>query len=391
VRVGRISEKVIDLHELLLAIIEECALLLDCEAASVAVYDAQSNDLIFTVASGQAGEALRQWRMKMDEGILGWVATNQTSFFTNDPGNEKLWCDRVDKTTGYNTRNLAAVPMIRKGILVGVLETINCRKPEGMRPSDLELMCLFADQAGLAIENQRLIAAKQESDRLAIFGVALADIGHNVKNILMRMQFPVTLLDQGIEAKDWRILEGCWPTMRRAIGEIGELVRDMLNYSKNERPALAAVDVSHLAGEVAQQCRVDAQSKNIALELDCPRNLMWTLDEKMLRHGLHNLVGNAIEAIAEHGGTNIRLTVDAESCPGTLRISVSDDGPGIPEEVCKHIFDPFFTTKKAKGTGLGLANVKKNVEAHGGRVLVQTAPGAGASFTLSYPEHPTSA
>ena len=68
-----------------------------------------------------------------------------------------------------------------------------------------------------------------------------------------------------------------------------------------------------------------------------------------------------------------------------LRISVSDDGPGIPEEIQRRIFDPFFSTKGRQGTGLGLANVKKGMEEHGGRVVLVSEMGKGSEFILAFP------
>ncbi len=385
-RVGRVSERVSDLEQMLLAIIQECATLLDCEAASVAIYDAENNDLVFAVALGEAETRVRQFRMRMGEGIVGQVAQEQKPYFTNDPLSNPLWSAKVDQASEFSTRNLAAVPMVRKGLLIGVLEAINCHADEGFLEQDLELMQLFADQVAITIENHRLIIAKQESERLATFAVALADIGHSVKNILTRLEMPIQLIDKGMETQDWKILNAGWSPMKRATRDIGTLVREMLSYSRMEKPALQPVNVSDLVGEVVEQCRPDAESKTIQLtQTSDDTTLVWTLDPNALRYALHNLVGNAIEAIAEHGGSAITVTVGRDESGSMLRLLVTDDGPGIPPEIQKRVFDPFFTTKKSKGTGLGLANVKKGVEAQGGRVTLHSAPGKGTSFVLCYP------
>lgn len=386
-RVGRVSAQTGDLEQLLLAIIQECATLLDCEAASVAIYNAASDDLAFAVASGEVERSVRQIRMKMGEGVVGRVAVVQQPYFTNDPARDSFWSGKVDKTSAFQTRNLAAVPMVRQGLLIGVLEAINCRTEAGFQPQDLDLLQLFADQVAIAIENHRLIIAREESERLATFAVALADIGHSIKNILMRLEFPIKMIERGITDQRWEMLGANWPVMARAATDIGSLVREMLDYSKRSELSRTSLDVAALAREVVEQCRPDAQSKKIELHLvGADEALMWLVDQNSLRYALHNLVGNAIEAIAEHGGSAVTVTLGIETGDAILKLLVADDGPGIPPEIQKRIFDPFFTTKKAKGTGLGLANVKKGVEAHGGSVRLRSEPGKGTTFILCYPQ-----
>jgi len=98
---------------------------------------------------------------------------------------------------------------------------------------------------------------------------------------------------------------------------------------------------------------------------------------------LMNLLTNAAQALGEDGGT-IRIAVATGG--DSVRIAVSDDGPGIPPEVLPRIFDPFFTTKDVgEGSGLGLSIVHGIVERHRGHIDVKSAPGQGTTFTISLP------
>lgn len=384
-RLGRVMEKVDDLDRLLHSIIEECKRMLRCDAASVALYDAERGDLVFTVASGGSEKGITQWRMKMGQGIVGLVAETRESLISNDTHNDPRWFGKIDSSSGFVTKNLAAVPMLRSDNLVGVVEALN--RPDGdFNDADLVLLQIFADQAALALEINRLIKAGQESERLSTFAVALADIGHSAKNMLMRLEFPITMIDRSIQKGDVERLKGSWDVMKSATKEIGRLVRDMLEYSRPRKPELTNVDVASLARDFAAKCKPDAESKGLQLLLEgADADLMWVLDEQALRASLHNLAGNAIDAIVEHGGSKITINLEASAEPAELRISVSDDGPGIPVEIQRRIFDPFFSTKGKQGTGLGLANVKKGVEEHGGRVTLNSDPGKGAKFTLIFP------
>jgi signal transduction histidine kinase len=98
---------------------------------------------------------------------------------------------------------------------------------------------------------------------------------------------------------------------------------------------------------------------------------------------LMNLLTNAAQAIGDRGGT---IRVSGQSRDAQVLLTVSDDGPGIPADVLPRIFDPFFTTKDVgEGSGLGLSIVHGIVERHGGQIDVDSKPGQGTTFTISFP------
>ena len=101
-----------------------------------------------------------------------------------------------------------------------------------------------------------------------------------------------------------------------------------------------------------------------------------------------NLLVNACEAMEGRGRVRITAAPVRIANAGTGReavlVEVSDDGPGIPADVAEHVFDPFFTTKP-QGSGLGLAIVRKIVDAHDGRIVMETAPGRGTTVRLTLP------
>jgi signal transduction histidine kinase len=107
-------------------------------------------------------------------------------------------------------------------------------------------------------------------------------------------------------------------------------------------------------------------------------------DARMLRQALINLVVNAIQATPKGGRVRLEATPVREGDRAHACIEVIDEGPGIPANMVDHIFQPFFTTK-ATGTGLGLAVVKRIVDAHRGDVAFRSAPGQGTTFTVRLP------
>jgi len=128
-------------------------------------------------------------------------------------------------------------------------------------------------------------------------------------------------------------------------------------------------------------------------------NARAVADEAQLHQVLVNLCKNAIQAMGSKGGELVvvldRATVGTPELPAVgqlrpgphLKLAVIDSGPGIAPEALDHIFEPFFTTKPpGEGTGLGLSVVHGIVQAHGGEILVESAPGAGSTFTVLLPQ-----
>jgi signal transduction histidine kinase len=108
-------------------------------------------------------------------------------------------------------------------------------------------------------------------------------------------------------------------------------------------------------------------------------------DPEGLHRAVLNVVTNAIDAAADaHESAQVEVSAEFSPDKGTLRIVVSDNGPGIPPELIDSLFSPFVSGKKGRGTGLGLPVSQKILHEHGGRILVESSPG-GSRFTLELP------
>ena len=107
-------------------------------------------------------------------------------------------------------------------------------------------------------------------------------------------------------------------------------------------------------------------------------------DEVLLRQAISNLLRNALDACAGAGAPSIAIQSDLDVAARISRISITDNGPGVPVALRERVFQPFFTTKR-DGTGLGLALVQKIIVFHNGRVVATSAPHGGASFQVTLP------
>jgi signal transduction histidine kinase len=168
---------------------------------------------------------------------------------------------------------------------------------------------------------------------------------------------------------------------------LNQLISEILDLSRVEegRMTFTPQDVQPhvLVGEVVASMRAMADDRGIRLDADAPDCGTFSLDPGRFKQVLYNLIGNAIKFSEAGGHVAIRLSRLAE---GEVAIEVRDDGPGVAPEEVERIFLPFEQgSHRNGGAGLGLAVSRRIVDAQGGRIDVDSAPGAGATFTVTLP------
>ncbi|HET7039200.1 MAG TPA: ATP-binding protein [Gemmatimonadales bacterium] len=212
--------------------------------------------------------------------------------------------------------------------------------------------------------------------QLASVGELASGIAHEIKNPLVGMSSGLNLLEGrlGNEQGTRDILREIRAQHHRIEGAI----RDLLSYARPKDPHLVSVDPEQLLDRVIPLVRPQALAAGVRLEHQ-PSGAMprVRVDTGLMTQALVNLSLNGIQAM-QPGGV---LTLAARHVDHTVRIAVSDTGEGIPADRHETIFRPFFTTKH-RGTGLGLTITRGIVERHGGRLEVESRPGAGSTFTL---------
>jgi putative methionine-R-sulfoxide reductase with GAF domain len=142
--------------------IEALTRLLDVEGGALLLVDEESGALYFESAIGEKGGILRHVTLEKGEGIAGWVAEKREAVILNDPRSDPRFSRKADLCSGFTTRNIACVPVISRGRLVGVLEAVN-RRGGGFSDGDLALMNPLANQVAVAIENARLYRELKET------------------------------------------------------------------------------------------------------------------------------------------------------------------------------------------------------------------------------------
>jgi phosphoserine phosphatase RsbU/P len=145
-----------NLPELLQTIMQTAANLLGAEAASLLMYDEARKDLTFDVAVGETEDQIKTLRMPADRGIAGWVLKNQKPVMVDHAHKDPRFSDAIDRTLGFNTRSILAVPLNSRDRVIGVIEIINKKAKTGFGERGLEVANAFAAQAAVAIDNAHL-------------------------------------------------------------------------------------------------------------------------------------------------------------------------------------------------------------------------------------------
>ncbi len=388
-RVANFIGYVGDLRQLLELIMNESKEVVDAEASSLMLYDPATNELFFEVALGEKGEAVKQIRLSMGDGIAGAAARNRSTIVVNDAKKDPRHFRRADEVTDFTTRNLIATPMIRSNRLIGVLEVLNKRNNAHFTDDDIRVLEFFAGQAAIAIENTRLIEENTRAERLAALGQAVASISHYIKNVIGGMEGSISLMDMALHNNDSDTMHEIWPIFKRSAKRISRLVLEMLNYSRPRTPYFERADINEICKEIFEAQQSRAKEKNISLELNLDDAVPESrVDVEIIHDAVLNLVSNAFDALNETG-SSVEISTGYLPEQEEILIRVSDNGPGIPRKVQPKIFEPFFTTKGSKGTGLGLAIVKKSIEEHGGSVRLISTKETGTAFLIRIPiKHP---
>jgi signal transduction histidine kinase len=236
--------------------------------------------------------------------------------------------------------------------------------------------------ASYRLRSFQTLNERKETDRLAAIGQTAGMVGHDIRNPLQAIVSELYLAKEAIA-------NSCAPKEAKSPAEesialieeqtdyISKIVSDLQDYARQVKPELKKVDLAKLVTNVFQTVRIP---EKIILKIDVQGFLIIETDPTLVRRAITNLVNNAIQAMPD-GGV---LGLTAKKSKQVAIITVSDTGKGIPEEIKPKLFTPFVTTK-AKGQGLGLAVVKRLVEALDGTVSFQSKLGRGTEFTLTLP------
>ena len=281
-------------------------------------------------------------------------------------------------------RSCVSVPLSAGGKVMGALALYASESGRRFGASDLALVEELGRRAALAVENARLFQEAEAATRAR--DQMLGIVAHDLRNPLGTIKMAAGLLDEGLAADSTPRRHVA--IVRRAVDRMNRLIGDLLDAKRMENGQLTVepqpVAALLLLTEAMDMLRGMASAHQLELVLDASPDLPSVMaDPNRIQQVLSNLVGNAIKFTPPRGC----ITMKGETAMGGVRFAICDTGPGILPEQLPNVFAQFWQASKTdrRGIGLGLAIAKGIVEAHGGKIWVESTVGAGATFYFTLP------
>ena len=284
-----------------------------------------------------------------------------------------------------------ALPLAHCGEIVGGLE-MSFTRMAAVGVTDESFTQLLAQATADALYRARsydaVVVARREAEmRAAARADILGIVAHDLRNPLNVIGSSGAILAEN-DALAPEQRRAMLDIMQRAVRQMNRLIGDLLDATRLQAGRLTLelgdVDACTIVRTTVDMCRHDAEARSITLECAMPeRHCVIRADEGRLLQALGNLVSNALKFTGRGG----RVVVSAFCDEREVGFRVADNGPGIPPEEQAHVFDRFWQARVGdrRGVGLGLAIAKGIVEAHGGRIWVDSTPGGGSTFGFALP------
>lgn len=377
---GSFSEKIsslFSLDELLFNIADAIQKVMHIENISIMLLDESKNR--FFAAKGSGNEIYFDKNSEFIDWLWRYAQPIEIESFSKKADTAKIYQANREKLEALGVS--ICVPLICNQKLMGILNV--GKNPSGDRyrfsQEDLELLKRLADQAAVAISNAKLseeliIASEMESlQKVSSF------IIHDLKNFVSVLSMVVQNAAQNIDNPQFR--KDSLDTISETIGKMNNLMSKVSSLPKQLELKLKPGDLNSLIKELVAKSKLEEMpGVMVVKELDKLPPTMF--DYEYIYKVALNLVLNAVEAFNGQGG---KVKISTNKSNGFVNLAISDTGCGMSKEyIQKYLFRPFKTTKK-KGLGIGLYQCKTIVEAHAGRIEVDSQENKGSTFTVRLP------
>lgn len=377
----------LNIDDLLIYIIKTAAELLECEAASLLLYDEKRNRLFFAASTGNEPKKLAQIPVPIDGSLAGTIFREGKAIIINDVNQDPRHFSNVGQQINFEPKSLLGVPMRIREKGVGVLEALNKREGQ-FTEADERLLSVVASQAAVALYNAQLIQALQkaydnlsETDRLKSNFLALAS--HELRTPLGIIIGYASFLQ---EENEGEVSENAERVLS-AASQMRSLIEAMTSLHLLQAKGLTfkprVVPVQQVLNAAFEEMRQIAHEMHHTVTFEMPpQSLLVTADPEKLTPAFVNIINNAIRFTPPNG----KITIGAIQRSGNIQAYVQDNGIGVAPDQLTKIFQEFYqvephTTRRFGGLGIGLTISKGLIETQGGRIWAESE-GLGKGTTI---------
>lgn len=381
-----------DPERLLQSIIKAAADLLDCEAASILLYDEKRGELFITSSTGSEPKELAVIPVPLYGSIAGTIFRENRYMIINEVEHDPRHFAVVGQRVKFQTRSLLGVPMCIRSQMTGVLEALNKRKG-GFTQSDARLLEIIASQAAVAIQNARLMQELQKAynelsriDEMKSNFISIAS--HELRTPLGIILGYASFLK---EESQGVLSEHASQVVNSAL-EMRSLIQAMTNMNLLELGSvqldLQVIPIREVLERAYVEVLESAEAKDQTIELNFPKPPLYVrADSCKLEEAFINILNNAIRFTGENG----LITMTLSRSNDEVLVEIKDSGIGIPADELENVFKEFYQvedslTRQYGGLGLGLAITRGLILLQNGRIWAESrGPGQGATFKVALP------
>jgi signal transduction histidine kinase len=362
----------LELDELLPELLARTRELLNTDTAAVLLLDEAENELVARAAVGLEEEVERGVRIPVGAGFAGRIAAERRPVMLDDVEHADV-LNPILREKGI--KSLLGVPLMTSDSVLGVMH-VGTLEPRLFNDDDRELLELVASRAALAIAKARIHEESVRLDQMKLNFVAVAS--HELRTPATSIYgITATLREHRDKLADETRIE-LEETLWSQVNRMRRLIEQLLDLSRLDASAISiepqTIVLRSLLAEVASEMEHEGNVK-----IDVADGLEIRADRLALEQIIANLVGNALR----YGAPPV--TVRAHPMDTYLRVSVEDEGEGVPEELVPRLFDRFERGGVGEGTGLGLSIAQAYARAHGGDLIYDRGESGGARFELILP------
>jgi signal transduction histidine kinase len=377
----------LNLQEILQRVTRDACRLMDTKVGSLMLLNPTRDLLELHACHGASAEYLSKPPLPVADSLIGVVVRRRKPLRVyNVQEHDEYRHTEMARKEGLVS--LLSVPMIVVDTAIGAL---NVYTATAYRYSnqDVKTLSALANLAAIAIVNARLhekIVDVEEqlrrNERLSTLGLLAAEVAHEIRNPLTVMKMLFHSLDLKFPPDDPRARDA--EVMSEKMDHLNKIVDQLLGYARSTEPTFELVDVNELLDDVLLLTRQKLQHQKIELVRKFGKGLPAVrADRGQMEQACLNLILNAADAMSDGGRLTVLSAVHRRASTAVV-LSFTDTGTGMAPEKQKQIFEPFLTTK-SHGTGLGLAIVQKIIEAHHGKIEVDSKPKRGTTFRILLP------
>ena len=379
-----------DLPTILDTVTKDIIHCLQADQSSLIFYNPNTDKLECVAAYGLGADEIKGRELDLGQSVTGWVIKKNQPLLLQDEADPSLYNGYIEKDR--NITSAMCTPLRVNGLVKGVLNVNLINRVRKFNENDLQLVSIFAESAGLAIEKASLHQELKErmnqliqTEKFKAVGKLISALMHDFNNFLSIIIGRAQLLS--VQTRDTNLSKHIEAIIKVST-QAADIIQRMNQFGMPiPEKEFKNLDLNQTVKEAIELTKPKwnewAKLRGVKIDMEKSLASLGPVhgNPADLREVLINMILNSIDALPKGGKISFRTWQEEEN----IFLSVKDNGLGMNEEVKKKIFEPFFSTKPEKGNGLGMTVAYSIILQHNGKMAVESEEGKGTTFIIKFP------